>query len=52
MFGEGNRLTSPEVGRAMHAMLPGSQFVLIPTAGRLSNIEQPETFNRAVLDSL
>jgi 3-oxoadipate enol-lactonase len=46
------RLTPPEIGRAMHAKLPGSQFVLIPTAGRLSNIEQPEAFNRAVLDFL
>jgi pimeloyl-ACP methyl ester carboxylesterase len=26
--------------------------VLIPTAGHLSNIEQPEAFNRAVLDFL
>jgi len=26
--------------------------VLIPTAGHLSNIEQPEAFNRAVLDCL
>ena len=33
----------------MHAKIPGSQFVLIPTAGHLSNIEPPEAFNRAVL---
>ena len=52
VFGEDDRLTPPEVGCAMHAKIPGSQFVLIPTAGHLSNIEQPEAFNRAVLDFL
>jgi pimeloyl-ACP methyl ester carboxylesterase len=52
VFGEDDRLTPPEIGHAMHAKLQGSQFVLIPTAGHLSNIEQPKAFNRAVLDFL
>jgi len=52
VFGEDDRLTPPEIGRAMHAKIPGSQFVLIPTAGHLSNIEQPDAFNKAVLDFL
>ena len=52
VFGEDDRLTPPEFGRAMHAKITGSQFVLIPTAGHLSNIEQPEAFSQAVLDFL
>jgi len=39
VLGEDDRLTPPEIGHVMHAKLPGSQFVLIPTAGHLSNIE-------------
>lgn len=34
--------------RAMQARIPGSQFVAIPLAGHLSNIEQPEAFNLAL----
>ena len=52
VFGEDDRLTPPDVGRAMQAKIPGAQLVIIPTAGHLSNIEQPEAFNKAVLDFL
>ena len=52
VFGADDRLTPPEVGRAMHQKIKGSQFVVIPTAGHLSNIEQPEAFNMAVLEFL
>jgi hypothetical protein len=48
-LGEDDRLTPPEIGRAMHTKIPGSQFVLIPIAGHLSNIEPPEACNRAGL---
>lgn len=48
VFGEDDRLTPPTIGRAMHAKIRGSQFVVIPTAGHLSNIEQPAAFNEAV----
>jgi len=52
VFGEDDRLTPTDVGRAMQAKIPGAQLVIIPTAGHLSNIEQPEAFNKAVLDFL
>jgi 3-oxoadipate enol-lactonase len=52
VFGEDDRLTPPAIGRAMQAKIPGAQLVIIPTAGHLSNIEQPEAFNQAVLDFL
>ncbi|MBM3940219.1 MAG: alpha/beta fold hydrolase [SAR202 cluster bacterium] len=49
VFGEDDRLTTPEVGRKMHAKIKGSESLLIPTAGHLSNIEQPVFFNEHVL---
>lgn len=52
VFGEDDRLTPPTIGQAMQAKIPGARLVVIPTAGHLSNIEQPEVFNRAVLDFL
>jgi pimeloyl-ACP methyl ester carboxylesterase len=36
----------------MQAKIPGAELVIIPTAGHLSNIEQPAVFNQAVLDFL
>jgi pimeloyl-ACP methyl ester carboxylesterase len=32
----------------MHAAIAGSRFVLIPEAGHVSNLEQPEPFNAAL----
>jgi 3-oxoadipate enol-lactonase len=39
----------PENARQMHQMVPGSRFVEIEQAGHISNIEQPEKFNAAVI---
>jgi pimeloyl-ACP methyl ester carboxylesterase len=36
----------------MQAKIPDAELVIIPTAGHLSNIEQPAVFNQAVLDFL
>lgn len=36
----------------MAAKIPGARKVVIPDAGHSSNIDQPEAFNRAVLDFL
>jgi 3-oxoadipate enol-lactonase len=52
VFGEDDRLTPPAIGRSMQAKIPGAELVIIPTAGHLSNIEQPAVFNQAVLDFL
>jgi 3-oxoadipate enol-lactonase len=40
--------TPPALSREIHENLPGSKLVLIPQAAHLSNIEQPEAFNRAI----
>lgn len=40
--------TPPAMSREIHENLPGSRLELIPQAAHLSNIEQPEAFNRAL----
>ncbi len=32
--------------------IPGARLTIIPAAGHLSNLEQPETFNRIVSEFL
>ena len=50
MVGDQDHGTPPEMARQIHENLPGSSLVIIPDASHISNIEQPERFNRAVLD--
>lgn len=38
----------PTVSEAIHRAIPGSKFAILPNASHLSNIEQPEEFNRLV----
>ncbi len=45
-------LTTPAVLREMQAAVVGSQMVEIPEAGHLSNLEQPDAFNAALLTFL
>jgi 3-oxoadipate enol-lactonase len=52
VFGLADRLTTPEVGERMHAEIPNSEYHVLPDAGHLVNIEQPDAFNRIVLDFL
>jgi 3-oxoadipate enol-lactonase len=40
--------TPPAMSREIHENAPGSKLVMIPDAAHLSNIEQPEAFNRAL----
>jgi len=49
VVGDEDRLTPPEMSRLMAQRIPGACLSLIEGAGHLSNIEQPEKFNRAVL---
>ena len=42
----------PENAREMHRRVAGSRFVEIEQAGHISNIEQPEQFNSAILSLL
>jgi 3-oxoadipate enol-lactonase len=48
VVGEDDKATPPDGARRMHAAIAGSQFVLIPEAGHVSNLEQPERFNAAL----
>jgi 3-oxoadipate enol-lactonase len=52
VVGEQDTLTPPATSREMARSIPGAHLTIIEGAGHLSNIEQPETFNRAVLDFL
>jgi 3-oxoadipate enol-lactonase len=52
VVGEADQLTPPESARRMHAAISGSTLVVIPDAGHLSNLEQPERFNAALLEFL
>lgn len=44
--------TPPAMAREIQENLPGARLELIPQAAHLSNIEQPEAFNRALGDFL
>lgn len=46
--GDEDTLTKPAESEAMAATIPGAQLVMIPKAGHLSNLEQPNAFNEAL----
>jgi 3-oxoadipate enol-lactonase len=50
LCGEHDRPTPPALSRELHRLIPHAQFELIAGAGHLTNIEQPQAFNR-LLDS-
>jgi 3-oxoadipate enol-lactonase len=52
VYGEHDPLTRPELGEQMAAKIPGCEFVIIPKAGHLINMEQAQAFDTAVLDFL
>jgi pimeloyl-ACP methyl ester carboxylesterase len=51
VFGDQDAITPAEPeGRLLVEAIPGAKLVVIPHAGHLSNLEQPEAFNAAVRD--
>jgi pimeloyl-ACP methyl ester carboxylesterase len=52
VWGESDRVVTPEYGRAYHEAISGSRFSLIPRAGHYPHIEQPGEFVRAVTEFL
>ena len=52
VVGEEDQITTPDVARQLHEGIPGSRLAVIPKAGHLSNLEQPEAFNRALAEFL
>lgn len=52
LVGEEDPLTPPSASEAMRRRIPGAEMAAIPGAGHLSNLENPEAFNRHLLEFL
>ncbi len=52
MVGEHDRIATPDYARSMAAAIPNGQFCLLPDAGHLSNLENPDAFDRALITFL
>jgi 3-oxoadipate enol-lactonase len=52
MVGDEDPGTPVAASEAMHARISGSRLVILPAARHLSNIEQAEAFNKALMDHL
>ena len=48
IVGEDDALAPPDVAQDMHERIRGSELAVLPHAGHLSNLENPEAFNAAV----
>ena len=46
--GDEDELTPVDESRSMAAADPGAELVIIPGAGHLANLEQPDAFNAAL----
>jgi 3-oxoadipate enol-lactonase len=49
MVGEQDQATPPAESRLIAESIPGAHPVIIPRAGHLANLEEPEAFNKALL---
>ena len=49
LWGDKDRLTAPDYGRAYAAEIPGARFELIERCGHFPHLEQPDAFARKVL---
>lgn len=52
VVGDEDTLTPLALSEKMHQAIAGSRLTVVPKAGHLSSLEQPEAFNRAVADFL
>jgi 3-oxoadipate enol-lactonase len=52
IVGEHDQMTPPEDSRSIAAGIPGAQLVTIDQAGHMSNLENPDAFNEALLTFL
>lgn len=52
VVGNDDKATPVEAARKMHEAIGGSTLVIIPDAGHMTNIEQPEQFNMALREFL
>lgn len=52
LTGERDRIAPPELARATAEAIPGARLAILPGVGHMSNLEDPEGFNAAVLPFL
>jgi pimeloyl-ACP methyl ester carboxylesterase len=52
VHGADDQIVPLDEARAMAQAIPGARLEIIPGAGHLINLEQPERFNRAFVDFL
>jgi 3-oxoadipate enol-lactonase len=52
MVGEHDHGTPPEAARVIQQNLPGSELKIIPSAAHISNVEQAQVFNDAMIGFL
>lgn len=48
LVGESDRTTTPRAARDLHAGIPNSELVVIPDAGHMTYVEQPDLYFNAV----
>ena len=48
VVGEQDALAPPEIARSLHEHIGGSEMVVVPEAGHLSNLESPDVFTGAL----
>lgn len=52
LAGEEDKVYPPELARGMASRIPGAELATMKGAGHLANLEQPDEFNRILLDFL
>src|SRR5438309_480641 len=52
VVGEGDVIAPPEVAETMVKAIPGAHLEVVPDAGHVANLENPDVFNRALTDFL
>jgi 3-oxoadipate enol-lactonase len=52
IVGEHDTITPPRVSQEMHDKIPNSEFHVISNAAHMSNLENPEAFNKHLFDFL
>lgn len=52
IFGKEDKIMDFKIGEKLHTQIPESELSVIPNAGHLPNIEQPEKFNKELLEFL
>jgi pimeloyl-ACP methyl ester carboxylesterase len=48
LWGESDRIVTPDYGRALAAAIPNARFEIVRKAGHLPQIEQPEATFRSI----